>query len=367
MSENNDKLQQFLTVTGIDEERARFYMESSAWDLELALTSFYDADPDQEPESVDTIQFSNPADETPTDTTAKPKTEKPTTRSSKFATLNTLESSDDEEEGQAYYAGGSENSGQQVLGPPKKKKDIVAEMFKSVQEHGVEILDSASTSQPGAFRGTGYRLGQTGNDSVTVPGFVEPSPPIQVTMKLWREGFSLDNGPLRAYDDPSNRNFLDSVRRGEIPTELRQGVNEVHLSMEDHRMEGFKQTSHGKLTKPFSGTGHTLGSPAPPTIGTPLNEDKSVNEAHAKKQVKLDEAQPITNLQIRLADGSRLIGQFNNSHTVGEVRSFIIAARPQYETRAFSLLSSYPTKELDDSQSLEAAGILNSAIMQKLK
>lgn len=37
MSDNNEKLQQFLTVTGIDEERARFFMESSAWDLEVSL------------------------------------------------------------------------------------------------------------------------------------------------------------------------------------------------------------------------------------------------------------------------------------------------------------------------------------------
>lgn len=60
----------------------------------------------------------------------KPKPKKP----SNFATINTLtSSSDEEEEGQAYYAGGSEHSGQQVLGPPKKK-DIVADMFKSVQE-----------------------------------------------------------------------------------------------------------------------------------------------------------------------------------------------------------------------------------------
>lgn len=57
---------------------------------------------------------------------------------SRFATLSSLQAnadgSSDEEEGQAFYAGGSEHSGQQVLGPGKKKKDIVAEMFKSVQE-----------------------------------------------------------------------------------------------------------------------------------------------------------------------------------------------------------------------------------------
>ncbi|KRT82143.1 hypothetical protein AMK59_3770, partial [Oryctes borbonicus] len=223
-------------------------------------------------------------------------------------------------------------------------------MFKSVQEHGVEILDSATTSTTRAFKGTGYKLGQTGNDSETIPGRTEPTPPAEVAMKLWRDGFSINDGPLRHYSDPSNRDFLDSVRRGEIPSELRQGVNEVHLSMEDHRMEEFKQDNLGRYTKPFSGQGHTLGSPTPATVGAPLEEDKSVNEAHARQLVNLDSSQPTTNLQIRLADGSRLIGQFNNNHTVGQVRSFIIAARPQYETRPFALLSTYPSKELSDSQ-----------------
>jgi UBX domain-containing protein 1 len=51
-----------------------------------------------------------------------------------LAGLNRNDGSSDEEEGQAFYAGGSEHSGQQVLGPGKKKKDIVAEMFRSVQE-----------------------------------------------------------------------------------------------------------------------------------------------------------------------------------------------------------------------------------------
>lgn len=72
-------------------------------------------------------------------------------------------------------------------------------------------------------------------------------------------------------------------------------------------------------------------------------------------------------LQIRLADGTRLLGQFNHGHTIGQVRSYIINARPQYETREFVLLSAYPTKELeDDGQTIKDAGILNSAIMQKL-
>lgn len=82
----------------------------------------------QEPPRVQ--EMSSPA--SPEASKPKPKPKKPTAR---FATLGTLNrSSDDEEEGQAFYAGGSEHSGQQVLGP-SKKKDIVADMFKSVQEY----------------------------------------------------------------------------------------------------------------------------------------------------------------------------------------------------------------------------------------
>ena len=53
----------------------------------------------------------------------------------RFATVSSLnKDSSDEEEGQAFYAGGSEHSGQQILGPGKNKHNIVAEMFRTVQE-----------------------------------------------------------------------------------------------------------------------------------------------------------------------------------------------------------------------------------------
>lgn len=71
-------------------------------------------------------------------------------------------------------------------------------------------------------------------------------------------------------------------------------------------------------------------------------------------------------LQIRLADGSRLVGQFNHGHTVAQVRQYITTARPQYETQTFNLLSTYPSKVLEDGLTLKEAGLLNSSIMQKL-
>jgi UBX domain-containing protein 1 len=42
-------------------------------------------------------------------------------------------------------------------------------------------------------------------------------------------------------------------------------------------------------------------------------------------------------------------------------------ARPQYEHQVFSLLATFPRKELsDNAQTLDEAGILNAAVLQRL-
>ncbi|KAJ8911566.1 hypothetical protein NQ315_007947, partial [Exocentrus adspersus] len=186
----------------------------------VALARYYEND-GNDVELVD-----NAPQEAPTETKESVATSKPKSKSSNFATINTFTTSSDEEEGQAYYAGGSEHSGQQILGPPKKQ-DIVADMFKSVHEHGVEILEpGTSSSNSKAFRGTGYKLGQDSTDSEIIPGAPEPTLPAEVTLRLWQNGFSVNDGNLRIYTDPQNKEFLESIRRGEIPQELRQGTSE---------------------------------------------------------------------------------------------------------------------------------------------
>lgn len=59
-------------------------------------------------------------------------------------------------------------------------------------------------------------------------------------------------------------------------------------------MEEFKQDSFARHPKPFSGQGHTLGSPTPATVGAPLEEDKNVNEAHARQMINIDVNSPTT-------------------------------------------------------------------------
>lgn len=152
----------------------------------------------------------------------------------------------------------------------------------------------------------------------------------EIILKLWRDGFSVNDGEIRSYTDPINREFLESIKKGEIPQELIHQArgSEVHLNMEDHRHEEFVRL-RPKL-QPFTGKGHTLGRPTPSAVGTSSTEkvdekDMKEKEETAKTSTNVDRSQPVTNIQIKLADGTRLLGEFNHSHTVADIRRYIIA------------------------------------------
>ncbi|KYN01145.1 PREDICTED: NSFL1 cofactor p47 isoform X1 [Cyphomyrmex costatus] len=384
MASRDELVSQFADVTGVDAERALFYLESSAWQLEVALTSFYEND---EPAELvtETIDISQQAEgsEDNTGAMSNKQTKSDSTESKgakskpRFGTLNDLQNTDsssEEEEGQAFYAGGSEHSGQQVLGPGKKKKDIASDIFKSCQQQSI-AADSpkiGGQQRPNTFLGTGYKLGQTSSDSEVVMGanIDQQSSSGLIILKLWKDGFTINDSEIRLYEEAENRDFLDAIKRGEIPAEIRQQVQgaEVRLDMEDHRHETYVPQKN--KVKAFSGKGHMLGSPSPATVGMTVPTDpadQAANEEQAKKELDLDASKPTTTLQIRLADGSIVKAQFNLSHTVADLRRYIITMRPQYALRDFSLLTVYPTKELAEDKTIEEAGLQNSAIMQRLK
>lgn len=74
-----------------------------------------------------------------------------------------------------------------------------------------------------------------------IPGAKAPAGPRSVILRLWKNGFSLDDGPVRDYHNPANQEFLEYIKRGEIPMELirENRGREVNLQMEDHRTEEF--------------------------------------------------------------------------------------------------------------------------------
>uniref|UniRef100_H2Z6V6 SEP domain-containing protein n=1 Tax=Ciona savignyi TaxID=51511 RepID=H2Z6V6_CIOSA len=257
MENEANMLTEFRSITDATEERARFFLESSGWQLPVALSSFFDAGAmEVAPSAISDVKV-------------EPKR---TTRSSKFASVhdykNANQGSSDEEEGQRYYAGGSEHSGELIVGPPRKKNsnDQIKDLFKQAKDHGAETVEAAGHKAEGStkkkyFQGGGYKLGETEESSEFVPGQVdqEEPGPVNVVLRLWSNGFTVDDGPLRDFNDPNNAEFLQSVKKGQIPRELIRNAHggEVHVDMEDHRQEEYKAPK--KKIKPFSGQGHMLG------------------------------------------------------------------------------------------------------------
>ncbi|KAH0517628.1 UBX domain-containing protein 2B [Microtus ochrogaster] len=267
------------------------------------------------------------------------------------------------------YSGEQECGGVHIAQPPPG--NIVNDLFREAREHGAvplsEATRSSSDDKAKSFTGGGYRLGSSFCKRSEYIYGENQLQDVQILLKLWSNGFSLDDGELRPYSDPTNAQFLESVKRGEIPLELQRLVHgsQVNLDMEDHQDQEYIKPR--LRFKAFSGEGQKLGSLTPEIVSTPSSpeeEDKSILNA----AVLIDDSVPTTKVQIRLADGSRLIQRFNSTHRVLDVRDFIIQSRPEFATTDFILVTSFPSKELtDESQTLQEADILNTVILQQLK
>ncbi|XP_045430480.1 NSFL1 cofactor p47 isoform X5 [Pipistrellus kuhlii] len=333
MAERQEALREFVAVTGTEDDRARFFLESAGWDLQIALASFYEDGGD---EDIVTIAQAAPS--------SLPRGTGPSdNRVTSFKDLiHDQDDDEEEEEGQRFephgpdlrsrfYAGGSERSGQQIVGPPRKKSpnELVDDLFKGAKEHGAVAVEQMTrspgeTSKPKPFAGGGYRLGAAPEEeSAYVAGERRrhSSHDVHIVLKLWKSGFSLDNGELRSYQDPSNAQFLESIRRGTVPQ----------------------------------------------VLNTDFPAQQAENEAKASSSVSIDESQPTTNIQIRLADGGRLVQKFNHSHRISDIRLFIVDARPAMAATSFVLMTTFPNTELaDENQTLKEANLLNAVIVQRL-
>lgn len=368
--------------------------------FKVALSSFYEEEsndlPEERPIPIAMERDSDSSDDN--ENVSKPaaaavasvKKEGKGGLSRNIATISSVRGAEptEDEKGQAYYAGGSEHSGQQVIGPPRKNpvKDLVSEVFKQAQSGKMDQFDDEEEhSEPrfSSFEGTGYRLGQSSEDSVTVKsssGSKKRDDCDTVTVKVYRQGFTVDDGEIRPYEDPRNREFFESITRNEIPSELRkQGKSMVHVNVENHLEEEYVKKA--PMFKAFTGSGQTLGSPAPATTtseevttstgasaGTSSASTNADNEAKAAAELGTNESDPTTMISVRLASGTRISARFNLTHTVQDIRQYITTARPEYLGRNFMLLTTFPNKELPNpADTIQQAGLQNAAILQRMK
>jgi len=368
---------QFCAITNCDSDRAKFFLASANWQLEPAINTFFAEPLGGDEEVVEPVEdvVTPPAEEPgPTLREIAAKAPKKPAEKPRFGTIGGFSKDEsDSDSDNDYYAGGSERSGQMIRDPEKAKKLGAEAVFNSAKEHGAQVIDEGeggSASQPSrsVFGGSGFRLGsEEGGESAPIanPSAQPMSLPDQhSTITFWQGGFSIDNGPLRKMDDPANKEFLDSVMKGEIPRELVREARgaEVHVKMVDKRTEEFQAPK--VVIRPFSGSGFKLGSPVPTMVSTPPARSPT-NPPTNIPTVNVDQGLPITTLQIRLSDGTRLVTKFNHTHTVSDIRNFINLSRPGVGTN-YALMTTFPSKELSEEQvTIADAGLLNAVIVQR--
>ena len=97
---------------------------------------------------------------------------------------------------------------------------------------------------------------------------------------------------------------------------------------------------------------------APPTSGT----DKP-----AQPVPDIDPSLPQTTIQLRLADGTRLVTQFNLSSRMEDVYNFVGRARPT-QGREFVLQTIFPTRVLEKSaKTVEEEGLKGGTVVMRWK
>jgi UBX domain-containing protein 1 len=209
------------------------------------------------------------------------------------------------------------------------------------------------------FAGRGVTLGGDDEPSRVIEDptatVSRPPPRVQRTLHLWQDGFSVDDGPLHRDDDPANQEALNMIHSGRAPLHLLnvQPGQEVDLGLDMQKDKAYVKPK--AAYKPFSGHGQRLGSPTPgpstttsapipPTVATPTTG----SSAAPPSEMNIDDSQPVIRLQIRLGDGTRLQSRFNTRHTIGDVYEFVDRANPASSGRLYSLMTTFPSKELDD-------------------
>ncbi|CAN6920852.1 hypothetical protein HID58_041402 [Brassica napus] len=287
-------------------------------------------------------------------------------RTSGIRTLSDLnrrsgpDSDSDSDGPQEYYTGG-EKSGMLVQDPSKEPKhDDVDEIFNQARQLGAVEGPLERPSSSRSFTGTGRLL-----SGESVPTALQQPEPVIHNIVFWSNGFTVDDGPLRKLDDPENASFLDSIRKSECPKELEPADKRapVHVNLM-RRDEKCPEREKPKVA--FQGVGRTLGgasSSTPPILSNPT--DVAAVPSPSQSLV-VDETLPSTSIQLRLADGTRMVAKFNNHHTVNDIRAFIDFSRPRNPINYSLQVMGFPPKPLTDPfQTIDQAGLANSVVIQK--
>ncbi|WPG98525.1 SEP-domain-containing protein [Acrodontium crateriforme] len=372
-----DKIAQFSQVTGANPSSAQTALETANWNLEEAVALYF-AETEDDPEhghDDDHADSSHrsfpPQQEQPVVTPAR----RPPGQRPKQMTLQDLvggrgedDDDDDEDKNQDMFAGG-EKSGLAVQNPNQGGGGGPVDHFRNIMNQarsnrerpqGEDDDDEEVQPRSNNFSGRAMTLGGDDVESRVIEDPRANLPQTRMervtrTLHLWADGVSIDDGPLFRFDDPANQDMMAQINQGRAPLSLLdvQPNEEVELNLIPHKDENY--VAPKKVYKPFSGSGQRLGAPTPGGASSssssspaPAPSSSGTSTQQAPATIDVDDSAPTLQLQIRLGDGTRLLSRFNTTHTVGHVYEFVNRASSASTQRSYTLMTTFPSKELDD-------------------
>lgn len=180
---------------------------------------------------------------------------------------------------------------------------------------------------------------------------------VSFARRQYRDGFTVDDGPYRRLDDPTNADFLKALAKGMTPAEL-AAEGDVVLGLIDKR-----SVEYVEPFRSFSGQGRSLGSAAShtnnnsnaTTAPSAIFDPTTLSEPPA-----WNESAPSTSIQVRLANGQRRVIRLNLSSTLHDLASYL---RMDADGKPFRLVSGFPPKPLDDGNAnVESLGLKGAQV-----
>ncbi|KJA16623.1 hypothetical protein HYPSUDRAFT_193049 [Hypholoma sublateritium FD-334 SS-4] len=293
--------------------------------------------------------------------------------------------SDDENKGAESWFAGGERSGISVENPDHQRSvpggNMVRDLLRRAAQAGPAL--ETPTRRSGAFSGGGHTLGSDEVDSSFIPDPSAEDGEEETAIRhlvFWRNGFQVEDGELKRYDDPAQAQILAEINAGHVPPAVLNVLPGQHVELRvTKRINEDYVPPVG--TKTFGGSGHRLGAVVPevfnsssneampgsfPTGSIPIAQSSAPEKAEIKAKFEVDQTLPTTSIQIRLADGTRIVARMNLTHTVGDIRNFINASRPENLVRPYTIGTTFPNRVLeDDSATIQGAGLVNSVVVQR--
>lgn len=208
-----------------------------------------------------------------------------------------------------------------------------------------------------------------------------------IPIRFYSNGFTVGDGDLRRFEE--NREFIESVKRGEVPPELRPANTNgrqvqvgstlrrrslicrcLQVRLEDHSKEEYKRVV--PEFQSFSGAGHAVGLPgaskaaqATGPMAVPESLDVNRLQELAAKRLRTSSTSSTT-IRLRLPDISTPLSiPIDLNRTLADVRKFLNEHVPSLQTNTFEFMQPPSTRisREEERRKIRDAQLANSTLI----